>query len=518
MRRIHKYFKIALVAGVALFATSCSKDYLETSPTSSVDEKVIFSTTKNSYMALNGMYRHMYQYLGAHDQAGHMSVMLTMDLMGEDLFPRARGYGWYVGDYNYTASTNFQSARVEYVWGLYFDLVNNANKIIKNVPNAVGTPAEKDHLIGQAFAMRGFSYFMNAQIYCKPYLHTDIDALDSGLPIYLEPTEIGTYRETIRNTYQQIINDLDSAYTRLTRSGIGASNISYIKTSVVRGLQARVALVMGDYVNAETYANEARQGYPLMTEEQYIGREMFEEDTKGGAFTVANNEWMWGSYVNDEQSTIFASWLSHMDPTTYGYAQLGNMKLIARALYDAIPATDYRKKCYNDAAGVNPMDPSGYWDWYPYMVYKFRRSTGGWEQSYPYMRASEMYLIEAEAIARQGGRDGEAAQVLLDLLNPTPADGDKDDAYVLSTNTGAALIDEILTQRRIELLGEGFRFLDLKRLNLPLTRATGATTGGYHDAGLATVTSIPAGDYRFQFLIPKQEIDSNPLMVQNATE
>ena len=37
-------------------------------------------------------------------------------------------------------------------------------------------------------------------------------------------------------------------------------------------------------------------------------------------------------------------------------------------------------------------------------------------------------------------------------------------------NTGAKLADEIMTHRRIELWGEGFRWFDLKRLGLPLDR------------------------------------------------
>ncbi len=55
-----------------------------------------------------------------------------------------------------------------------------------------------------------------------------------------------------------------------------------------------------------------------------------------------------------------------------------------------------------------------------------------------HMRTAEMYLIEAEALARQGGQDGQAAQVLYDLVIT------RDPEYQLSTNTGAALIEEIM--------------------------------------------------------------------------
>jgi hypothetical protein len=114
-----------------------------------------------------------------------------------------------------------------------------------------------------------------------------------------------------------------------------------------------------------------------------------------------------------------------------------------------------------------------------------------------------MYLIEAEAKAR-AGQDGAAATALFTLAKQ------RDPNYVLSTNTGQALIDEIMVQRRVELWGEGFRFYDLKRLNLPLDR-----TGSNHITSLAVVFNVPAGDKSWEYLIPQQEINTNPLCEQN---
>jgi starch-binding outer membrane protein, SusD/RagB family len=141
-----------------------------------------------------------------------------------------------------------------------------------------------------------------------------------------------------------------------------------------------------------------------------------------------------------------------------------------------------------------------------YMVQKFRlpgtpsTSTMG---DIPYMRASEMFLIEAEAKARLG-KDADAAKVLFDLVTK------RDVAYKLSTNTGTKLTDEIMFNRRVELWGEGFRFLDLKRLNQPLNR-----NGANHIASIAVLYDMPAGDKQWEFLIPRRELDANKAMVQN---
>ena len=58
---------------------------------------------------------------------------------------------------------------------------------------------------------------------------------------------------------------------------------------------------------------------------------------------------------------------------------------------------------------------------------------------------------------------------------------------------------------------EGFRFNDLKRLNLPLDR-----TGANHNAGvLANLLEVPAGDNRWQWQIPLDEVNANPLIEKN---
>src|SRR6185436_8400710 len=112
----------------------------------------------------------------------------------------------------------------------------------------------------------------------------------------------------------------------------------------------------------------------------------------------------------------------------------------------------------------------------------------------PLMRASEMFLIEAEARANMGN-SAAAAAALYELAKK------RNSAYTLSTATGSALLKEIYLQRRIELWGEGFRFYDLKRLNLPLDRSRHTFLPSYQK-------NVPAGDIKWQFAIPQAEIDA----------
>jgi hypothetical protein len=144
----------------------------------------------------------------------------------------------------------------------------------------------------------------------------------------------------------------------------------------------------------------------------------------------------------------------------------------------------------------------------PFMSRKFKTRAIPTIGDVPYIRLAEMYLILAEANANLAGKEAEAKAALFTLAKKRDAN------YTLSTNTGAALINEILFQRRVEFWGEGFRFFDLKRLNQPLDRTT---VPNYVSASVGGVMQIgaPSVDNRWQFAIPISEIQANPNSVQN---
>jgi hypothetical protein len=114
-----------------------------------------------------------------------------------------------------------------------------------------------------------------------------------------------------------------------------------------------------------------------------------------------------------------------------------------------------------------------------------------------------MFLIEAEALARNNNESGSKTVFTTFMKTRVPT-------YTTSTSTGDAYITEIMDSRRVELWGEGFRFFDLKRLNLSLNR-----NGSNHNTALAVAMTVPAGDNTWQWLIPQAEINANPLIKQN---
>jgi len=481
-----------LFLGIAI--QGCEKDYLNTTPTSSVDSGSAYATTKNATAAINGIYRaFVVRYQGSQGYFGYPALMLINDIIAEDLVFSNSTNGWHFNEQRWLSHRSDVGTLSIMPYEMYYRLIGNANVALANIDNAVGSQAEKNQIKGEALAIRGFSYFHLVQYYGKRYDATRKPNNALGVSLVLTPTSDGLARATVEECYVQINKDLDDAAKLL---GTARSAKSHFNRNVVKGIQARVALVQQNWTAAATFAVEARQGWPLMTATQY-------ED---GFADLGNPEWMWGFDHLEDQSEFFGAYHSYISSNFNSSVNRQTPKTINRLLYDRIPATDVRSKMWvKTPTAANSIVPAGGVR-APYMVQKFRlpgnpsTSTMG---DVPYMRTAEMFLIEAEAKARGGDQAG-AAKALFDMVKT------RNPAYVSPTLTGAALLEEIMFHRRIELWGEGHRFLDLKRLDQPLNR-----NGIGHNAAVALIFDVPAGDNRWEFLIPRRELDANKLAAQN---
>lgn len=476
--------------------TACDKEYLETAPTDQIATVDAFKTTANAKAALNGIHRIMYsQIFSTQAQGGQSGNMLYSDILGEDLvFPNVSNT-WLRSEYQWISHINPQSSISFYNYTFYYVIIGNANMIIANIDNATGPQADKDAIKAEALTYRAWAYFQAVQFYGKRFVKGEAnDGL--GIPLVLTPTTTATPRSKVSEVYAQINTDLDKAISLM--NGYTRQNKSHFDMSVAKGIKARVALTQQEYATAAQMAKEARASYTLMTNEDYLS----------GFNNYSNKEWMWASRIVSDQTNYFYSFFAYMSINYNSTAIRSTPKVMYSVLYDKISATDVRKKLW-DPTGTNTTDfplPATTFQRYKYLSKKFKVADPALSiGDVPYMRAAEMYLIEAEALARQA-KDAEAADVLFVLAN------NRDPKYTKSTNTGSALIDEIMIQRRVELWGEGFRFYDLKRTNAPLNR-----NGGNHSATFTNgAMDIPAGDKRWQFLIPQAEINNtNGVVVQN---
>lgn len=483
------------LAVLTLTMGACKKDYLYTTPTDAVSSDAVFTTTTNAMAALNGIHRSLYIQYSRQEEGGQGAVNLNIDYMGEDIVNTVSTTAY--GVHKWVTHRSASNGNNSFIYTFYYRIIANANLIIDNIDAAEGSDADKKAIKGEALTYRAWAHFVLVQVFGKRYDAAGNNT-QAGVPIMNTSKVEGTpgkARATVEAVYTQINSDLDAAIASFAGSTARA-NKSHFNINVAKGIKARVALTQGKWAIAAQNALEARTGLTLMTNAEYLS----------GFNSYTNQEWMWGSKQQEDQTTYFYSFFAYLG-TFNSTANRTNPKRINSALYNQITTTDVRKGLW---------DPTGTNATFSLPVGVVTNSTASYRQKkfavagttsvgdVVNMRVAEMFLIEAEARVRLA-IDGAAsetanAQAVLFTLAKN-----RDASYVLSTNTGAALLNEILIQRRVELWGEGFRFFDLKRMNAPLDR-----TGGNATIALSGVLNVPAGGVEWQWALPQAEIDSNP--------
>lgn len=491
-----KINKLILASLTVVLLVSCD-DYLSVKGTDTVTSETYQEIVSKNPAVLGSTLAGTYLYLaswnagggGDHDDINLMGTLHATDLMTEDMVQTISH--WFT--YDYTIENRMENYRRPYaIWKTFFTTISQANGVIASIDqDAVQASDSKLRpYYGQALALRAHSYMYLIQLFQNPFTGAPtlsgsaIDRALPAVPMYYAPNETGKETNFSRNTVGDVLDmikaDLDKANTMLT--GYARPSKMNIDKNVVNGLLARYYLLIGDWDKAASAAVAARAGYPLMNA----------QEMKSGYMTLATPEWIWGFDHNSETNTMYASFFSHVSNLTPGYAGLNYApRAIDRRLYDTIPATDVRKSLYNGSAKNTTQANLGAQG--PYASLKFGWD-GAWTMDYVYMRSSEMYLIEAEALARQN-KLTEAASALKPYMELRQPGWDQ----------ATVTVDEILLERRIELWGEGFAYFDLKRLHRGIDRTYEGTNHRTPDGLL----KIAAGDVRWTYQIPLSEIQEN---------
>lgn len=478
--------KILILTLSLLILTSCEKEFLDTVPESTINDDQLATSAAANAAIINGVYSALRSYglsiAGNHEDYGHKSILAATDIMSNDMLMTKSS--WYGSFYNYLARQQTNS-RSRLAWSIYYPQIKTVNVVLTAVPADAAINDDLKKIRGEALALRGYFYFMLARMYGPTYIGNE-DKL--SVPLYTTVTLEGAPRATVKEVYAVIEHDLLESIQLL--EGIPNAGTAAVNQSVAKAFLADVYLEMGKYGEAAPLAHEARQDYPLLSQNVWLN----------GFYDISlNQDTMWGATITSAQSSFVASFFSHFDNTNdSGYAGgLQVYKNIDKNLYNSISNTDFRKTAF-----VAPGGNATYPTLPEYANIKFRDPTVD-AGDYIYLRSAAMYYIEAESLARSGSEPA-ARQALYDITIT------RDPAYVLSTNSGAALINEIILQKRIELWGEGYAWFDMKRLGIALTRDY---PGSNHPA--FGKLNIPVGDNRFIFQVPQAEIDANPLIIQS---
>lgn len=498
MKAILKYMFVGLLSCGML--ASCTEDSLDTAPTDSMSGTGLLANATSALVPLNGVYRSMFTAGwttsdNTHQCFGISAYNLMADVMGEDLIMADQGSGWFWFDCLYNVKPRYASKawRSYDLWNAYYTWISNANYIINAEETMAGAQADVNYVIGQSYAIRAYSYFMLAQTFARTYKGHESDPC---CPVYTEPTVAGTEgqaRASVEAVYTQITSDINKAVELL--EGTKQKHISHISYAVALGLKARIALVMEDWTAAKTAAHAAITA---------SGCEVLPVASFAGLNNASAKNVMWGAEVIADQSGMYASLFSHMDADAGKYGASA-LKQINKELYAKMNATDARTAWWDPAYKDNKKGG--------YQQEKFKFSDiQTWMGDYIWMRVEEMYLTAAEAECRLGA--AEEANAIEDLMAVM---SQRDPNYKctktgtelgrLTSDVTGSLLEEIITQRRIELWGEFGRIYDIRRLKQGFRRTT--AMGWTEDALLGNRPTDDPECYMWVLTIPQSEFDGN---------
>jgi hypothetical protein len=510
MKNILKSFAFLVLLG---FFSGCAEDYLETKPTSSTGAATAFESTQNAAMVINGICKHMTrQYLSSQGFNGEGTIkMYYGNYPGNNFVVNLPGWAAII---NPTYHENITSTYCYYPWYYYYRLVGDGNSVIANIDAADGPENEKQFIKAQALTFRAYAFTMLAQLYGYRWSDSNNGAT-SGVVLRLEPTSDPMPLSTLGQTYEQIYADLDEAIDLYTKSGLKRSANYLPDISVAYAVYARAAINKLDYAKAAETAIKARADYPLMTVAEY----------KSG-FSNVNQEWIWSSYGASDETLYYYSYHAYIGYNSNAGAVRTTPKCITRGLYETIPATDIRKGLFLDPnlVGGTPYSTTtgaataalkakaielfpkvdASFSAFAWMQFKIACNDNPGVAHLNHFRSSEMYLIEAEALYKQGGNDSRVQQLLVDLTK----NSGRDPQYTC-TQTGESLFAELKRIAQIELWGEGFDWFLLKRWGDEVDHRSFAD-GGNYPTGLVEKI-LPADKNKWTWLVPLRETDYNPL-------
>ena len=483
MKRI--LYTLLIAAGVISGLSSC-KGFLDNQPTDEVVAESALKTIDDAKVAVNGIYTPLKYYTVYGRYLPQMG-----DIRADNFYPREASSGdasiWKM-QYEPSQGSYFD------LWYDYYNVIMRANTVIKNI-DAIETKnsseeATKKDLWGQALAVRALAHFDIAKLYGYPYMKDNGASL--GAVVLTEPVAPAAAklpRNTVAETYAQVIEDLKQAMTLLSKE----KNTGHFNYWAAELLLARVYLYKGEFQNAFNAAEDVIDNSPYRLCEKanyldYWGREGQLEtvlelfitsdgdiDPDGGFYGLYHYLWFgdgaaggyviptkdWRSLFDATPDDIRAQWIRYDDPNGSG-KQSGEYWL---------------------AKFIGNKDRG----------YSFRRNNPR------VLRISEAYLIVAEA----GLECNEAAKAK-QRFNEIRITRDPSASELTPT------LELVQTERRKEFIGEGHRFFDVLRRGGTITRDDS------DPKEVSGITSITWDDYRCVLPISHtervlyQELQQNP--------
>jgi len=443
--------------GLLTALSACHREYLNPAPQNSVSDVSAFSTSARISNQVPSLYASLKNggfYGGRYIVYG--------DIRGEDFLAQdpnlVTNYDvWFLNPTN-TASS------VKGLWLQAYQVINACNVFIDGMNSkglsVVGNTIGNAYL-GEAKLIRAIAYYSLLQFYARPY--SDGNGTKPGLPLRLTGI-LGAglsdvARSSVADVYAQILSDLDFAEANLplTNAATAASmaNVTRAHRNTAISLKTRVYLSMQKYDKVIEEANKI-----VPTNAPYTAKSGVANALIADYATIFKSPYLTAESILSMPFTSNASDApgTQNDLRSYFYAATNGVGSIFSLNPSGVIGnagwlkTDTRRSLIDTSKATANLGK----------IYLKKYPTATPSDYVIVMRWAEVLLNLAEARVRNTNTVDAQTIALLNAVH-----GRSDASTVFTAGnfaTSTSLINAILTERRIEFLGEGLRNNDLMRL------------------------------------------------------
>lgn len=470
-------FNKTVLAGlftITAFFISCSDDFVKVSPEYSIDSENYFNSETDYYSGLVAAYD-LLATTYANAIVGEIASDNTL-CGGES---PTDVIGWQQIDDMIHTPTN---SNLHDIWNWMFAGVQRCNYFMefKDKTDFDG----KEQMIAEVRFLRAYYYFELVKWFGPVPLKVD-ERFSLG-------DETSIPRSSEEDVYAQIEADLIYA----------AENLSPLAPEVGRATKGAAQALLG-----KVYLYQANdQG----DEEYTLAANVLEEVIASGIYSLATNyNDLWEMEGENGPESVFEVQYTDVEGAGFGCLQCveGNVavgfsgvrsydgplftsgfsfNVPVQAAVDAFEGGDLRLgvtildiEAWADTMGATYTTGNEHTGYFNRKYLPRKRSEDAQADlnltnpnNYRAIRYADVLLMAAEAYNRSGLNDDKARDYLNMVRERAFGNSNHN-----STSSGAALYDEILQERRVELMGEGHRFFDLVRTGKAANAIDGFTTG-----------------------------------------